>query len=69
MKWENYQKSLGLAKNLIDTCDKFSDVFVLKGLLALLFTFYSIKDEKSKRLMYQNPVISQCEVWKREDYW
>ena len=69
MKWENYQKSLGLAKILIETCDKFSDVFVLKGLLALLFTFYSIKDEKSKRLMYQNPVIGQCEVWKREDYW
>jgi hypothetical protein len=45
---------------LVDYCDKFGDVFTLKGLLALMFTFYSIKDEKSKKLMYQMPIISQC---------
>lgn len=65
MKWENYEKALGLARAIIEICDKFGDVFVLKGLLALLFTFYSIRDEKYKKLMYQSPIIGQCEIWKK----
>lgn len=44
MKWESYEKAGELTKVVIDTCDKFGDVFTLKGLLALIFTFYSIKD-------------------------
>lgn len=69
MKWSNYERAGMLTKVLIDTCDKFGDVFTLKGILALIFTFYSIKDEKSKKLLYQLPIVAQCDVWKREDYW
>lgn len=65
MVWANYEKAGELTKILVDSCDKFGDVFTLKGLLALIFTFYSIKDEKAKKLMYQMPLVSQCDVWKK----
>ena len=44
-------------------------MFTIKGLLGLAFTFYSIENEKAKKLLYQLPQISHSEVWKREDYW
>lgn len=44
MNWPNYEKVINLVKILIDACDKFGDVFTLKGILALIFTFYSVKD-------------------------
>ena len=69
MKWGNYQKASELVKTILDVCEKFGDVFTIKGLLGLVFTFFAIENEKAKKLLHQTSHISQCEVWKREDYW
>lgn len=69
MKWENYQKAGEIFKIMIDLCEKMGDVFTIKGLLGLAFTFYSIENEKAKKLLYQLQQISHCEAWKRDDYW
>lgn len=45
-----------------------NDVFIVRGLLGLVFTFYWV-EEKSKKLLYQNAEVGQCEVWKRNDFW
>ena len=52
----------------LDECEKKNDSFVVKGLLGLLFTFFSF-DGTSKKLLYQSQNISGCAIWKREDFW
>lgn len=44
MIWDNYESAGELIKLLFDICEKYGDVFTIKGLLGLIFTFYSIKD-------------------------
>ena len=60
MDWKSYLQAGELVKVIIDQCEKWSDVFTIKGLLGLAFTFYSIENEKAKKLLHQLPSVSQC---------
>jgi len=48
-----------VVKTIINESYKKSDVFIIREMLGLLFTFYWI-DGKSKKLLYQIPEVYQC---------
>jgi hypothetical protein len=45
-----------------------NDVYIIRGVLGLLFTFYWI-DDKNKKLLYQNIDVYQSDIWKKYDFW
>ena len=52
----------------LEECEKNNDVFVVKGLLGLLFTFFSLEGN-NKKLMYQMDNVKNATIWRREDFW
>ena len=48
----------------LDECEKNHDVFVVKGLLGLLFTFFSFEGN-NKKLLYQMNHVKNANIWKR----
>jgi hypothetical protein len=69
ISWENHEKIGEMIKVFIENCEKFGDVFVLKGVLSLIFTYYFVENDKPKREMSELHSINQCDLWKREDFW
>ena len=65
----NYQKAAEIVGVLLDEADEKNDVFVIKGMLGLIFTFYTTENEKYKKLLHQNSLVKDLDVWKKNDYW
>ena len=55
-------------KSIIKQCQKENDTFIIRGILGLIFTYYWT-DDKYKKLIYLNPDVYQCEIWKKNDFW
>lgn len=55
-------------KVIIRESQKENDTFIIRGILGLIFTYYWI-DDKYKRLLYLNPEVYQCDIWKKHDFW
>ena len=69
IKSPNNAKICGrIIRAVLKESQKKNDVFIIRGLLGLLFTFYFV-DEKVKKLIYLLPEIYQFETWKRNDFW
>lgn len=43
-------------------------MFILRGLLGLLFTYYWI-DNNNKKLLYVEHSIYKNSIWKKQDFW
>jgi len=43
-------------------------VFVVKGVLGLIFTFNWL-EEKGKKPLYQNGDVYHSDIWKKGDFW
>ena len=55
-------------KSIIKESHKEKDTFIIRAILGLVFTFYWI-DDKHKKLIYMNPDVYQCDIWKKNDFW
>ncbi len=53
---------------IIRESQKQNDTFIVRGILGLIFTYYWV-DDKFKRLIYLNPEVYQCQIWKKHDFW
>lgn len=65
----HHHKAAELVSTLIDEADEKKDVFVIKGMLGLIFTFYTTENEQHKKLLYQHNLVKDVEVWKKNEYW
>lgn len=47
---------------------KENDIFILRGILGLLFTFYWV-DNNIKKLLYSEHSIYKHSLWKKHEFW